>query len=326
MIASKLYGGTIMSTKVNGAFGFKSINLALAVLVSASIFGVKASAEPQNMIKVDGSSTVYPITEAVAEDFHKARPDLHVTVAISGTGGGFKKFVAGEIDINDASRTIKEEEVVLAKKGKVDYLALPIAFDGLTIVVNKENTWTKTLTVDQLKKLWQPGSKVTTWKELDKAWPDRKIKLYGPGTASGTFDYFTEAINGKSGACRSDYTKSEDDNMLVQGVSGDKDSLGFFGYAYYLENNKKLTAVAIDNGKGAILPDEKSIGSGTYAPLSRTVYIYVAKKSLANKGVKDFVNFYLANVSKLVKEVGYIPLKPDAYTAGKKSFDQFVTQ
>lgn len=264
-------------------------------------------------IKIDGSSTVFPITEAVAEEFKKQYPDVNTSVGISGTGGGFKKFTVGETDINDASRPIKDKEKKAAEEHKIEYIEIPVAYDGLSIVVNKENTWVDKLTVEELKKIWEPGSQVKKWNQIRPEWPDMEIKLYGPGTDSGTFDYFTEAINGKEKASRSDYTPSEDDNVLVQGVAGDKGALGYFGYAYYLENKDKIKIVPIDGGAGAITPDEKTINDGTYKPLSRPIFIYVSKASLQRPEVKEFVKFYLNEGPKLVPEVGYIPLPENMY-------------
>jgi phosphate transport system substrate-binding protein len=266
-------------------------------------------------VSIDGSSTVYPITEAIAEEFQQEYPKIRVNIGVSGTGGGFKKFIAGEIDINDASRPIKSSEVADAKKKSLEYIEIPIAYDGLTVVINKENTWATQLTPDQLKKIWDRDSKVKTWKDVDPTWPDRVIKLYGPGTDSGTFDYFTEAINGKSGQCRSDFQKSEDDNVIVNGVSGDKDALGYFGYAYYKENAKQVTAVAIKNSKGQfILPNTDSIRDGSYAPLSRPVFLYVSKPSLERKEIKAFLNYYLSNVEAISNDVGFVAMPKDNYT------------
>ncbi|GAX88878.1 phosphate ABC transporter substrate-binding protein [Effusibacillus lacus] len=265
-------------------------------------------------IKADGSSTVGPITEAVAEEFKKANPGVQVTVGISGTGGGFKKFTAGETDINDASRKIKDAEKKAAEEKKIEYIELEIAKDGIAVVVNKENTFVDKLTVAELKKIWEPDSKVKKWSEVRPGWPDQEIKLYGPGTDSGTFDYFTEAINGKEKASRKDYTASEDDNTLVKGVSGDKGGLGYFGYAYYEENKDKLKLVPIDNGDGkALAPNIGNIKDGTYKPLSRPLFIYVSKASLQRPEVKAFIKFYIENAPKLVKEVGYVPLDEPKY-------------
>jgi phosphate transport system substrate-binding protein len=272
-------------------------------------------------VKVDGSSTVFPITEAVAEEYGAVDKKVRVTVGVSGTGGGFKKFAAGEIDINDASRPIKKEEAELAKKNKIDFIELPVAFDGLTVVVSQQNDFVDQLTVAELKKIWEPGSKVKKWKDVRPNFPDVAIKLYGPGPDSGTFDYFTEAINGKAQASRGDYSKSEDDNVLVTGVSGDKYALGYFGFAYFEENQKKLKAVPIVGKSGkAVSPSVTTINDGSYEPLSRPIFIYVNKASLKRPEVKGFVEFYLNEVEGLVREVGYIPLPKDQYAKGKDTF------
>lgn len=291
-----------------------------AITAALLISSLTHAAALKGQVRIDGSSTVFPITEAVAEEFGKKYPEVRVTVGESGTGGGFKKFILGETDINDASRTIKTEEADSAKKAGIDYIAIPVAHDGITVVVNKANTFVKTLTVAQLKQLWEPESKIKTWKDLNPKWPNEKILLFGPGTASGTFDYFTEAINGKAQVSRADFTKSEDDNVLVNGVAGNKYALGYFGFAYYAEHKNTLSAVAIDSGKGPVTPDEVTINNETYAPLSRIVYIYVATKAVKRPEVKEFVNFYIDNAPSLVKSVKYVPLAADKYAAAKKAF------
>ena len=269
------------------------------------------------VVKIDGSSTVYPITEAVAEDFQKAT-GTKVTVGISGTGGGFKKFARGETDVQDASRPITEEEVKAAKEGGIEYLELPIAYDALTVVVNAKNDWLETITVSELKKIWEPEAqgKITKWNQIRPEWPNKEIKLYGAGSDSGTFDYFTEAINGKSKASRGDYTASEDDNVLVQGVEGDRHALGYMGFAYYEAHQKRLKALGIEwdaKGKPPIKPTEEAVLAGNYNPLSRPLFLYVNVKSLDKPEVKKFVEFYLANVARLTQEVKYIPLPESAY-------------
>ncbi len=277
------------------------------------------------IIKIDGSSTVYPVTEAVAEEFNKAtKGKVKVTVGISGTGGGFKKFVRGETDISNASRPILAKEMEEAKKNGITYIELPVAFDALTVMVHPSNTWAETLTVAELKKIWEPEAqgKITNWNQVRPGFPDAPLKLFGAGADSGTFDYFTEAIVGKAKSSRGDFTASEDDNVLVQGIAGDKNALGFFGYAYYAENKDKLKAVAIDAGKGkAVLPSEATVIDGSYYPLSRPIFIYVNKKSLDTRPeVKEFVEFYLKNAAKLAKEVKYVPLPAEAYEAAMKRF------
>lgn len=271
-----------------------------------------SGAEMTGVVSLDGSSTVYPISEAVAEEFLiNIAPRVRATVGVSGTGGGFKKFIAGEIDINDASRPISASEREGAAANGVDYLEIPVAYDGLSVVVNRNNTWVDHLTMAELQTIWQPGSAVDSWNDIRAGWPDRPIRLYGAGTDSGTFDYFTETVNGETGASRPDYTASEDDNVLVTGIEGDENALGYFGFAYYQENRERLKLVPIDGGNGPIAPDPTTINNGTYSPLSRPVFIYVNKASLARPQVRAFVEFYLEIAPEIVSEVGYIPL-PDA--------------
>ena len=261
--------------------------------------------ELKGEIIIDGSSTVAPISSAVAEEFFRENRNVNIAIGISGTGGGFKKFAVGEIDIANASRKIKEKEAKEAKKNGVEYIELQVALDGIAVVVNKENTWAQELTEEDLKKIWENGSKIMNWKEINPSWPSEVIKLYGPDQDSGTFDYFVEEILGKDGQIRIDYSPSSDDNQLVQGVEGDKGSLGFFGYAYYIEQKDKLNAVAV-NG---VRPTDETVKTGKYKPLSRPLYIYVNKKSLKEKPeVRAFVEYYLKNASKAVKLTGYVPL------------------
>jgi phosphate transport system substrate-binding protein len=293
--------------------------------------GEKRTGEQENRlhgdIKIDGSSTVYPITEAVAEEFRIDQPDVKVTVGVSGTGGGFKKFGRGEIDINNASRPIKDQEAAACKENNIGYVDLKIAYDGLVIIVNKQNTWVDHLTVDELRKIWEPGAqgKITSWNQIRPSWPKEKFSLYGPGVASGTYDYFTEAIIGKSGSSRGDYTASEDDNVLVQGVAGDKNGLAFFGLAYYEENQDKLKLIGVDNGKGVVLPSAETVKNGSYAPLSRPVFIYVTNSAAKRVEVSAFVRFYLENAATLVPDVGYIPLNADEYEKETAKFSNFLT-
>jgi len=267
------------------------------------------------VIKIDGSSTVYPITEAVAEEFQKEkRGAVRVTVGISGTGGGFKKFCRGETDIQDASRPILTKEMEICKQAGVQYIELPVAYDALTVVINPKNDWMKSMTVAELKKIWEPAAqgKITKWNQVNPAWPAAPLNLFGAGSDSGTFDYFTEAIVGKAKSSRGDFTASEDDNVLVQGVSRDVNALGYFGYAYYAENTDKLKAVPIveKEGKPAVSPSFETVMSGTYQPLARPIFIYVNVKSVDKPEVKEFVDFYLKHAAKLVKEVKYVPI-PD---------------
>lgn len=298
--------------------------LAVAALFTVSLAAVPVKAET-GLVKVDGSSTVYPITEAVAEEIQKeTKGAIKVTVGISGTGGGFKKFCRNEIDISDASRPILKKEMDLCKEAGVQYIELPVAYDALTVVINPKNDWIKSLTVEELKKMWEPAAQgtVMTWNQVNPAWPNEPLKLFGPGADSGTFDYFTEAIVGKSKSSRGDFTASEDDNVLVQGVSRDKNALGYFGLAYYSENMNKLKAVPIVEkaGKPAVGPSIETVKDGTYQPLARPIFIYVNAKSIERPEVKKFVEFYLQNAPKLVKEVKYVPLPDAAYKLAAENF------
>ncbi len=297
----------------------KSLQVTALVAATLSIPQVFAA---DKIIKIDGSSTVYPITEAVAEEYQIATK-VKVTVGISGTGGGFKKFCRGETDVQNASRPILKKEMDACKEAGIQYIELPVAYDGLTVVVNKNNDFVKSLTVEELKKIWEPSAqgKVKSWKQVNPAFPDTPLKLFGAGSDSGTFDYFTEAIVGKAKSSRGDYTASEDDNVLVQGVQSDKGGLGYFGFAYYEENQGKLRAVPIVAKKGApaVTPSFESVKDGTYQPLSRPMFIYVNATSGAFKPeVKAFINFYLENAPTLVKEVKYIPLPANEYAAVTK--------
>lgn len=270
-------------------------------------------------VRIDGSSTVFPITEAVAEEYRKVQPKVRVKVGVSGTGGGFKKFCIGETAINDASRPIKGKEIAKAKANKVGFIELPVAFDGITVVINKSNTFVDHLTSAELKKIWEPGSMVKTWSQVRSTWPDKPLALYGPGTDSGTFDYFTEAINGKSHACRPDFTASEDDNVLVRGVAGDAGALGFFGFAYYIENKDKLEAVPIKHGADApVSPSLITINNGSYKPLSRPIFIYVSSDAVKRAEVRSFVDFYLTSAKSLVEQVGYVALPDEVYGLARK--------
>ncbi len=264
-------------------------------------------------IEIDGSSTVFPISEAVAEEFGKVHPRVRVNVGVSGTGGGFKRFAVGETDISDASRPIGESEARLAADNGVEYIEIRVGTDGLSVIVHPDNDFVECLTVGELKKIWEPGSEVRTWDQVRTTFPDRPLRLYGPDTDSGTFDYFTEEIVGEAQASRSDYTASADDNVLVRGVSGDRNSMGYFGYAYYSENADKLKLVAIDDGEGCVTPTAETIESGDYTPLARPLFIYVSKKSLERPEAAAFVQFYMEHGRELTREVGYIPLEADAY-------------
>lgn len=284
-----------------------------------------------SVIKIDGSSTVFPITQAVAEEFQIERGG-RVTVGVSGTGGGFKKFCRGEIAISGASRPIKPTEVKMCKEAGIEYIELPIAYDGIAVVVNKAATWVDALTVEELKRMWSPEAedKVTKWSQIREGWPDKKLQLLGPGVDSGTYDYFTKAIVGKEHSSRGDFAPNEDDNVLVHGVSTDKGALGYFGYAYYAENKDKLKLVPIDDGKadngdGPIAPSPKTVADGSYQPLARPIFIYVSKKSLERPEVSSFVDFYLDEGKALVEEVGYIALPPKAYQLVNKRMTDRTT-
>ena len=268
-------------------------------------------------IKIDGSSTVYPITEAVAEDFQAKNKDVKVTVGISGTGGGMKKFVRGDIDIADASRAIKMSELQAAKQAGIETVELPVAFDALTVVVNPRNDWVKELTVEDLKKIWAPESqgKVMTWRDVRPEWPATPLKLYSPGADSGTFEYFTEAIVHKAKSPRQDATMSEDDNVLVQGVAGDVGAIGYFGLAYYVENKDKVKAAPIVNPKTrkAVMPSVDAVEEGNYVPLARPIFIYVNKSSLNRPEVRKFVEFYMSEGADKAEKVRYVPLPSKVY-------------
>jgi len=281
-------------------------------------------AELSGTIAIDGSSTVFPISEAVAEEFQKRYRNVKVTVGISGTGGGFKKFCNKETDISDASRPIKDTELQACEQNGREFIELPVAFDGLAVVVNPQNDWVDYLTVEELNLIWKPESQgvITRWNQVRSNWPDAPLNLYGPGTDSGTFDYFTEAINGKSGASRGDYTASEDDNVLVQGVAGDKYALGYFGLAYAEENAGRVKVVPIVNPKTGqpVEPTPETVKTGQYQPLSRPLFIYVAADQADRPEVQAFVEFYLENAGTLAEEVGYIPLPDEAYQLALERF------
>lgn len=272
-------------------------------------------------INIDGSSTVYPISEAVAEEFSKTHPKAEIGVGFSGTGGGMKKFSAGEIDIADASREMKPAEAEKCKEGGIEFIRLSVAFDGLAVVVNPENEWCDSLTVEQLKKIWQPENPAQKWSDIDSSWPDEKIVLYGPGTDSGTFDYFTEEIVGEAKSSRADYSPSEDDNTLVTGVAGNKYAMGYFGYAYYAENQGKLKVLGVDSGDGPVKPSMETVMDNSYTPLARPLFIYVNKKSLEQPLVKEFVKFYMEQAADLAKEVGYVPVPAEIAAENQATMD-----
>ncbi|MGB9354453.1 MAG: PstS family phosphate ABC transporter substrate-binding protein [Azonexus sp.] len=301
---------------------FKQSKIISALAVAGiALFGAQAA--QAQIVKVDGSSTVYPITEAVAEEFQKAKKNaIKVTVGISGTGGGFKKFCRGETDFSNASRPITAKEMEDCKAAGVEYIEMPVAYDALTVVINPKNTFLKQVTVDELKKMWEPASqgKVMKWNEVNPAWPDAPMKLFGAGADSGTFEYFTEAIVGKPKSSRGDFTASEDDNVLVQGVSRDVNALGYFGYAYYAENMNRLKGLPIVNPKTgkAVEPSGANVENASYQPLSRPIFVYVKKSSLDKPEVREFVDFYMKNAEKLVREVKYVPLPKSAYDGNLK--------
>ena len=301
----------------------KLFNLHIAALFLCTI---QLNAETlTGMVRIDGSSTVYPITEAVVEEFRTQQPKVNVTVGISGTGGGMKKFFAKEVDIANASRPIKAVELAEVQKNNVEFIELPIAYDALTIVVNAKNTWADSITVQELKKIWEPEAqgKILKWNQVREGWPDKPIKLFGAGVDSGTYDYFTEAIVGKEHSSRGDFTSSEDDNVLVQGISNDLYALGFFGMAYFEENKTKLKALKVDdgnpaNGAGPQAATRENVIGNIYSPLARPLFIYVNKESLKRPEVAELIKFYLDSVTTLVGEVGYVPLAESTYALGKK--------
>ncbi|WP_299984581.1 PstS family phosphate ABC transporter substrate-binding protein [uncultured Pontibacter sp.] len=317
---------------------FSRLKFSAATLLCASLMLTSCGGNSQEgnsdlagSIQIDGSSTVYPVTEAVAEEYRAEAPDVKVTVGVSGTGGGMKKFTRGEIDIVNASRAMNASEEQTASENGISFVQLSVAYDGLTVVVHPSNDWAQDITVAELKKIWEPEAQGTIkrWNQIRPEWPDQEIHLYGAGVESGTYDYFTEAIVGKSHSSRGDYTASEDDNVLVQGVSTDPLALGFFGYAYYEENKSKLKAIPVNdeddsNGAGAILPSLETVKDGSYAPLSRPLFLYVSSKAIDKPEVVDFINFYLDNAGELAQEVGYIALPDNIYNEQKQKFEQFV--
>ena len=308
---------------------FLTGTLGVVVMTCAAACGRGSSSETTPapaVIAVDGSSTVFPITEAVAEDFQKANPGARVTVGLSGTGGGFGKFCRGETVISNASRPILPTEIDLCQKGGISYIELPVAYDGLAVVVNPKNTWATSITLKELKKLWEPAAQgqVLRWNQVRAGWPDKEVHLFGAGVDSGTFDYFTEIVNGKAKQSRGDYTSSEDDNILVQGVAGDENALGYMGLAYYAENQGKLKLVGVDdekpeNGAGPILPALETVRNATY-PLSRPLFVYVTVAGLARPEVEKFIQYYLQSGPALAKEVGYVPLADAEQTLTRERF------
>jgi len=298
------------------------------VIVFLSLIGLQVSA--QSIIKIDGSSTVYPITEAIAEEFQITKKNLiKVTVGVSGTGGGFKKFCRGEIDIQDASRPISKTEMADCKKTGIQYFELPVAFEGTVVAVNSKNTWLNEISVEELKKIWEPAAtgNIKKWNQVNNQWPDAEFKLFGAGSDSGTFDYFTEAIVGKAKSSRGDYTASEDDNTIVKGIAGDKNAIGYLPMSYYEENKKTLKALAISSGakaqlKNAVLPTKVTVENGTYFPLSRPLFIYVSVSAAKRAEVSEFVKFYLKSAAEMVPQVKYVALPARAYTMAEEHFSK----
>lgn len=308
-----------------------SIKTWLVVGISASLFscgggGSNAGSGLKGNIEIDGSSTVYPVTEAVAEEFREVESGVRVTIGVSGTGGGFKKFYRGETEVSNASRPIKDKEKAACEEAGIKYQELTVAYDGLAVLVNPANDWVDHFTVEELKKIWHPDAQdsIMTWNQIRPEWPNEKIRLFGPGIASGTYDYFTESIVGESGKSRGDYTASEDDNVLVQGIAGDKYGLGFFGLAYFEENKDKLRLIGVDNGTGPVSPSMETVKNGTYSPLSRPLFLYVSDKGAAKPEVRSFVEFYIAQAGELCAEVGYIPLPAAEYEKQLKIFREFA--
>ena len=290
----------------------------LPLMMSALLIACSGEGESSGLsgtVEIDGSSTVFPISEAVAEEFNKIHPSVRVNVGVSGTGGGFKRFTVGETDISDASRTISDSEHQATVANGIEYYELRVGTDGLSVMVSTQNDFLDCLTVDELKMIWNTGSTVNNWNQVRSSFPDRPLRLYGPDTDSGTFDFFTDEINGEAQVSRADYTASADDNVLVQGISGDRNALGYFGYAYYAENADKLKLVAVDNGNDCVTPTPDTILSGEYEPLTRPLFIYVNKKSLERPEVRAFVEFYMEHGEELTREVGYVPVSPDAYVS-----------
>lgn len=301
------------------------------IVATASVIALlsscaKVQSGQLDTVKIDGSSTVYPITQRITEEFNqKDIVSVEIENSFSGTGGGFEKFCVGATDINSASRPIQTDEMVKCKEAGVVYIELPVAFDGITVVVNSQNNWAKEITIDELEKIWQPQSqgKISNWNQVRTSWPDKPLRLYGPGADSGTYDYFTEAVVGKAGASRSDYVASEDDDLLVQEVSSNPNALGYFGLAYYESNPGQMKPLAVDSGSGAVLPSSKTVGRGQYQPLSRPLFIYINLASAQNNpAVREFIYYYLERAPEIVAQVGYIPLSKEAYRLDKIHYNK----
>ena len=297
---------------------------ALAGTVAISAFSMPlAQSQGVPTVRIDGSSTVFPISEAIAEGFQKSTGGkVRVTVGVSGTGGGFRKFCRGESDISNASRPILAKEIADCRAAGINFIELPIVYDALTVVVNPRNTWANNLTTAELRKIWEPGSTVNNWSQVRTGFPNVPMRLFSPGADSGTFDYFTEAINGRSKQIRKDFTASEDDNILVQGVSRDRGALGYFGFSYYLENKTRVRAVGINSGRGPVMPSERTVLDGTYTPLSRPLFIYVSSKAASRPEVRQFVTYYMNNAAPAARKVGMVPLPSAAYRTILANFNR----
>ena len=306
-----------------------SIGAALLIAASLAVFAAAcgsatptprpadAEAPLSGTIEIDGSSTVFPVTQAVAEEFRKGQPGVQVNVGVSGTGGGFQRFANGETDVSNASRVIKDSEREAAAAKGVEFIEMRVGTDGLSVLVHPDNDFVECLSVEELSAIWSPGSEINNWSQVRPGFPDRRLRLYGPDTDSGTFDYFTEEINGEAQISRADYTASADDNVLVQGIAGDRGSLGYFGYAYYQENQDKLKAIGVDGGAGCVAPAPATIEDGSYAPLSRPLFIYVNAERLARPEALAFVEYYMDNGYELTSEAGYVPVERSVYAANK---------
>jgi phosphate transport system substrate-binding protein len=313
--------GCVQVGQNHGALKRRLLSWARVALLFAAFLAPAARA--QLLIKIDGSSTMFPVTEAVAEEFQiRKRGTARVTVGISGTSGGFRKFCRGETDVQDASRPILKSEMVACRAAGVRYFEIPVAFDALTVAVNPRNTWLESITIAQLKQIWEPAAqgKIVHWNQIDSRWPDAPILLFGAGADSGTFDYFTQAITGRARSSRGDYTGSEDDNVLVKGIEANRYALGYVPYAYYAPHAGRMKALGIDAGAGPVKPGPENVLNGTYAPLSRPLFIYVSAKSAKRSEVKEFVEFFLAHGGPLIRETQYLPLGDAAYATALKNF------
>ena len=293
--------------------------------VALLVAGCRGRGDVDGLIKVDGSSTVFPLTARAAERFMRERPEVRIAVGVSGTGGGFAKFARGETDLSNASRPIKDSEAEKLRAAGHDFVEIPVAYDGLVVAVNPGATWVDCLTVDELKAIWEPGSRLDSWADVRPGFPDRPLRLYGAGTDSGTYDYFTAAVVGEEGKSRADFTASEDDNVLVQGVAGDAGALAFFGMAYLEENRDTIKPLGIDNGKGCVAPSFETVENGTYQPLARPEFVYVRADRATEPAIAAFLRYYLANARTIAPEVGYVPLSEETYRLVQGRLDRGVT-